>query len=151
MIYPIQTGTVRVKQFQLTGSSNNLTRFYQLVFTQKWGEWMPVYSWLIKLADQLILVDTGETAKIYEKGYLPEGGLYHKAVQTKIKKEEEIPAQIKVLGFELQDIKTVILTHLHGDHIGGIEYFPHANFLVCLLYTSPSPRDRTRSRMPSSA
>ena len=24
-------------------------------------------------------------------------------------------------------------------------------FLTCLLYTSPSPRDRTRSRMPSSA
>ena len=26
-----------------------------------------------------------------------------------------------------------------------------ANVLACLLYTSPSPRDRTRSRMPSSA
>ena len=26
-------------------------------------------------------------------------------------------------------------------------YLPH----TCLLYTSPSPRDRTRSRMPSSA
>ena len=25
------------------------------------------------------------------------------------------------------------------------------NFNGCLLYTSPSPRDRTRSRMPSSA
>ena len=24
-------------------------------------------------------------------------------------------------------------------------------FVACLLYTSPSPRDRTRSRMPSSA
>ena len=24
-------------------------------------------------------------------------------------------------------------------------------FFNCLLYTSPSPRDRTRSRMPSSA
>ena len=24
-------------------------------------------------------------------------------------------------------------------------------FMICLLYTSPSPRDRTRSRMPSSA
>ena len=24
-------------------------------------------------------------------------------------------------------------------------------YVVCLLYTSPSPRDRTRSRMPSSA
>ena len=26
-----------------------------------------------------------------------------------------------------------------------------ANVSICLLYTSPSPRDRTRSRMPSSA
>ena len=25
------------------------------------------------------------------------------------------------------------------------------HFEICLLYTSPSPRDRTRSRMPSSA
>ena len=28
---------------------------------------------------------------------------------------------------------------------------PIAYGYVCLLYTSPSPRDRTRSRMPSSA
>ena len=26
-----------------------------------------------------------------------------------------------------------------------------ARLITCLLYTSPSPRDRTRSRMPSSA
>ena len=30
----------------------------------------------------------------------------------------------------------------HGDSCGAV---------TCLLYTSPSPRDRTRSRMPSSA
>ena len=29
--------------------------------------------------------------------------------------------------------------------------FAAAEPLSCLLYTSPSPRDRTRSRMPSSA
>ena len=34
---------------------------------------------------------------------------------------------------------------LHLDVAGGGE------ILTCLLYTSPSPRDRTRSRMPSSA
>ena len=28
---------------------------------------------------------------------------------------------------------------------------PFADVTICLLYTSPSPRDRTRSRMPSSA
>ena len=31
------------------------------------------------------------------------------------------------------------------------EVFLGHNRLSCLLYTSPSPRDRTRSRMPSSA
>ena len=27
----------------------------------------------------------------------------------------------------------------------------NVEYITCLLYTSPSPRDRTRSRMPSSA
>ena len=42
--------------------------------------------------------------------------------------------------------------HLHVTYRdgtnGNLEYM---NFNGCLLYTSPSPRDRTRSRMPSSA
>ena len=34
----------------------------------------------------------------------------------------------------------------------GVKIPPKTQKLVgCLLYTSPSPRDRTRSRMPSSA
>ena len=36
-----------------------------------------------------------------------------------------------------------------ADWIAASVSFP--NNMVCLLYTSPSPRDRTRSRMPSSA
>ena len=42
-----------------------------------------------------------------------------------------------------------------GDHVGGAILFDETlrQKLLdgCLLYTSPSPRDRTRSRMPSSA
>ena len=34
---------------------------------------------------------------------------------------------------------------------GGMESMSNAPFLLCLLYTSPSPRDRQKSRMPSSA
>ena len=33
----------------------------------------------------------------------------------------------------------------HGPHL------PLATDSICLLYTSPSPRDRQKSRMPSSA
>ena len=33
----------------------------------------------------------------------------------------------------------------------GVYYMDVSDINTCLLYTSPSPRDRTRSRMPSSA
>ena len=33
----------------------------------------------------------------------------------------------------------------------GKKYLDFVQGIACLLYTSPSPRDRTRSRMPSSA
>ena len=33
----------------------------------------------------------------------------------------------------------------------AIVIFMCVELMLCLLYTSPSPRDRTRSRMPSSA
>ena len=37
------------------------------------------------------------------------------------------------------------------EHVISKESFEAIKRHVCLLYTSPSPRDRTRSRMPSSA
>ena len=140
-IHCLQTGTVRCKQFQLTGASNIISRFYQLAFTDKWGEWMPTYCWLIEHPEGLILVDTGETAKIYEKGYLPEGGLYHKAVETRIKQEEELPHQLAKIGVKTSDIKIVILTHLHGDHIGGLTHFEH-----CKIYVAKPEYDFATSK-----
>ena len=45
-----------------------------------------------------------------------------------------------------------------ADKLEGVDFMPILTILgtiglimICLLYTSPSPRDRTRSRMPSSA
>src|SRR5665811_692470 len=37
------------------------------------------------------------------------------------------------------------------EEINGVQFNNETNFWSCLLYTSPSPRDRTRYRMPSSA
>ena len=40
---------------------------------------------------------------------------------------------------------------LKADGVGGIGDIDPLPFIFCLLYTSPSPRDATLSRMPSSA
>ena len=50
----------------------------------------------------------------------------------------------------------VIETHPGGDQYDCLQLLlaPSSDEdrpAICLLYTSPSPRDRTRSRMPSSA
>ena len=37
------------------------------------------------------------------------------------------------------------------DRCRFVGYTDRPEDYICLLYTSPSPRDRTRSRMPSSA
>ena len=66
-----------------------------------------------------------------------------------------------VLGFD--GTKHMVRRFLGGEWVvtpKGANYFKHNQDewrvqypvrKICLLYTSPSPRDRTRSRMPSSA
>ena len=55
-------------------------------------------------------------------------------------------------GWKKEDLEKpqIMVESTYGDSHPGSG---HLNLLVedCLLYTSPSPRDRTRSRMPSSA
>ena len=52
-----------------------------------------------------------------------------------------LPKQYNLFGHVTEGIDTVLTTQ-KGDVMKSV---------TCLLYTSPSPRDRTRSRMPSSA
>ena len=59
------------------------------------------------------------------------------------KADMTLPIESHVLqAFVSESIKPVI---------PGVITFGAGHFYICLLYTSPSPRDRTRSRMPSSA
>ena len=58
-----------------------------------------------------------------------------------------------------QSIKTLEIPNINNVLFQGIEIKKEKKFLLaennndisCLLYTSPSPRDKTVSRMPSSA
>ena len=53
-----------------------------------------------------------------------------------------------ILDWELPDTTGIDMLNLVRS---TVNWHVPVLFVTCLLYTSPSPRDRTRSRMPSSA
>ena len=63
----------------------------------------------------------------------------------------------QLLRHKIKKIDKVLYSHMHGDQTHGINdlrafYINSKKQVnVCLLYTSPSPRDGLLSRMPSSA
>ena len=61
---------------------------------------------------------------------------------------KELESRILELNEDVQTIAGTTFNLASPKQLGQV-LFEHLKF--CLLYTSPSPRDRTRSRMPSSA
>lgn len=130
-ITPIQTGTVRIKAAQIEGKGHGLQRRFHTFTSSEWGNWIPIYAWLIEHPEGLFLVDTGETARTMQAGYFPKWHPYYAfSVQMNIQPEDEINFQLARQGIKVTDIRTVILTHLHTDHAGGIAHFSKNEILV---------------------
>ena len=53
-----------------------------------------------------------------------------------------------IFGLKKKDIYDAFFVYQERIEKGDLEY---VHYECCLLYTSPSPRDRQKSRMPSSA
>lgn len=75
-----------------------------------------------------ILYDTGYSTKILEKKL--KYFLYRFLNPINIRKEAMINFQLEKRGIKTEDIKYIILSHLHPDHIGGLEFFPKAQIIV---------------------
>jgi len=67
-----------------------------------------------------LLVDTG-----FDADYIP-----GTEFSCKKNRKDEICEAIKKHGFRPEDISTVIQTHMHWDHTGGMNMFPNACFYV---------------------
>ncbi len=108
-IYPIETGN-----FKLDGGA-----MFGVVPKSIWSRTNPadennMCSWamrcmLVEYADRLVLIDTGMGTKQNEKFY----SFYYLFGEATLKKS------IEKLGFGVDEITDVFLTHLHFDHCGG--------------------------------
>jgi glyoxylase-like metal-dependent hydrolase (beta-lactamase superfamily II) len=130
-IHPIQTGTVAVRPRQPQGAGPGPLRRAATLADRRWTEPLPILAWLIEHPDGPIVVDTGETARALEPGYFTRWNPYFKlGVREWQEPGDEIGPQLERLGVAPDEVRTVILTHLHTDHAGGLAHFPRSEILV---------------------
>lgn len=73
-----------------------------------------------------ILFDTGYTRRFYEATRSYPNKIYANITKVEIKEEEEVKSQLQHFGISSNDIKHIILSHYHADHVGGLKDFPNA-------------------------
>ncbi len=127
-IHAVRTGSVRVKKAQRERRVGGLAR---VLTDSEWTEWLPIYAWVIDHGEGILVVDTGETARTADPDYFPRWHPFFRwSVRMDVKPEDEIGPQLSQIGIKPSDVKTVILTHLHTDHAGGLHHFSDSEILV---------------------
>jgi N-acyl homoserine lactone hydrolase len=92
-------------------------------------DWAPVSFYVITTPKGNIIFDTGNNDKTITD---PDGwwGPLAKGFGLKMTKDDAIPAQLAKIGLKTDDIKYVVLGHMHLDHGGNISQFPNATLVV---------------------
>jgi glyoxylase-like metal-dependent hydrolase (beta-lactamase superfamily II) len=92
---------------------------------------IPVNMWIIDHPKGLLLFDTGNNVAIsdgkcdihWAKGLCD-------FLKPSQKRADVIDRVLEKLGYKVSDVKVVITSHSHLDHIGNIEMFPNAIHVI---------------------
>jgi glyoxylase-like metal-dependent hydrolase (beta-lactamase superfamily II) len=81
---------------------------------------MPIGVFLISHPDGPILFDTGESTHHNEPGFLPSWSPTAMLSTITISRDEGIVDQLRSRGIEPSTLQAIVISHLHGDHAGGL-------------------------------
>jgi N-acyl homoserine lactone hydrolase len=120
-VRPIQAGRLRgnKRAARATGWSAVLRSRQDFEF--------PAYVYIVERPEGHIAVDTGLNSQGW-KMPLPSRRIAPYPIIGG--QEEEIGPRMRAAGLQPEDVRTVVLTHLDTDHVGGVGWFPNAEFLV---------------------
>ena len=122
---------MRVKERQRRGEGRGQVRRLRTMLDRRWTDPLPIHAWLVDHPEGAILVDTGETARTAEPGYFPRWHAYFRfAIRVAVAADEELGPELGRVGVAVDDIRWVVLTHMHTDHAGGLEHVRDREVLV---------------------
>jgi len=136
----IQTGEVQIKSRHVEARFGpRPARVADILADRTWSPRLPIQCFAIEHPDGPIVVDTGESSHANDPGYQP---WWHPFVRTSERRwvtpEQEVGPQLRALGIEPADVRQVVMTHMHGDHAGGLSHFPGAEIVMSAREASMS-------------
>ncbi len=92
-------------------------------------DWAPVGFYVLKHPKGNVIFDTGNNDKTITDAAGWWGPLA-KGFGLKMTQDDAIPVQLAKIGLKTDDIKYVVVGHLHLDHGGNISQFPNATLIA---------------------
>ncbi len=133
----VQTGFVAVKSVHLDYNGTDGRGIPAIATDPNWADWLPVTVWVIEHPEGVIVIDTGEDPKVNDADYFacdPRSSFFYNSfLRFAVTPDEAIDQQLAGLGIRPSDVRWVVQTHLHGDHVHGIQHFPKAEVLISEL------------------
>ncbi|HRH59441.1 MAG TPA: N-acyl homoserine lactonase family protein [Chitinophagaceae bacterium] len=134
-VHLVSTGAVTVKTKFREAKRTGLPAMIEFMLDKNFTEWMPIWCMIIEHHEGVFVIDTGENANVNDKNYFKSSGMFANWFDTtqfkfKVERNEEIDRQLQQLNIPIEKIKSVVLTHLHLDHVDGIRHFPNTPIIV---------------------
>jgi N-acyl homoserine lactone hydrolase len=135
-IHALCTGTVAVKKAFRTKKGYGELAKINILLDHHYTDYLPIWVWVIEHPEGLIVIDTGENAEIknLDKYLAKESGFlrfqFKHACKFNIDPKDELNYQFEKVNLKLDNVKLVVLTHLHLDHTDGLKFFPKQEIIV---------------------
>ena len=89
------------------------------------------YGLIDRADDGLCLVDTGFGAEVTEGPRSIALKLYHSLLRPSLIPGQTSTTLLPILGASAADVRVVVVTHFHADHISSLRAFPKARIIAC--------------------
>ena len=144
----VSTGSVAIRPEHVGPTKKSQANW--LLTSRTWTEPLPINVYVLEHERGLVLFDTGQDrASITDPHYFPRGPLgaiYSRLARFDIAEGDTLTRQLAGAGFDIADVTTAIISHLHQDHIGGLRELGHANILVAQSELDDVSRPRPELR-----
>ena len=144
----VSTGSVAIRPEHVGPTKKSQTNW--LLTSRTWTEPLPINVYIIQHERGLVLFDTGQDrASVTDPHYFPRGPLgaiYSRLARFDIAEDDTLTRLLAAAGFDIADVRTAIVSHLHQDHIGGLPELGHADILVSAVELDDASKPRAELR-----